>query len=199
MKIRKMKKSIRSFLKITFLLVVLFPISLGIFCFTITSCTQNFHVMIPNTVYRSAQPNGVFIKYLHTEYGLKSILNLRGKNDHAPWYQEERDTTKNLGIKLIDFPMSAHKELNSKEIEQLISILATAPKPLLIHCKAGADRTGLASSLYLNFIAKYPEKKARSQLSILYGHIFFLDTKAMDNTFEKSIRIYQHDYSLKYN
>ncbi|AKK20428.1 dual specificity protein phosphatase family protein [Candidatus Liberibacter africanus] len=168
-------------------ILVTCPILIGIFCFTVTTCTQNFHVLVPEEVYRSAQPNSVFIKYMWKEHCLKSILNLRGKND-TPWYEEEKNTAKNLGIELIDFPISATKELNKKEIKQLISIFHKAPKPLLIHCKSGADRTGLASALYLYFISKYPEQKARSQLSLLYGHIAFLNTRAMDKTFEKSIK-----------
>jgi len=46
-----------------------------------------------------------------------------------------------------------------------------APKPLLIHCKAGADRTGLASALYLGALEHQTRETAGWQLSILYGHI----------------------------
>ncbi|MFD2031462.1 tyrosine-protein phosphatase [Ancylobacter dichloromethanicus] len=48
-----------------------------------------------------------------------------------------------------------------------------AKKPILIHCQAGADRSGLASALYLAAIKKNSaEAEAEAQLSIRYGHFF---------------------------
>jgi protein tyrosine/serine phosphatase len=62
-----------------------------------------------------------------------------------------------------------------------------APKPLLIHCLSGADRTGLASALYLAAVSKTNEKVAEGQMSIFYGHIALSISRAfaMDRTFEK--------------
>jgi protein tyrosine/serine phosphatase len=62
-----------------------------------------------------------------------------------------------------------------------------APKPILIHCRSGADRTGLASALYLAAIAKTNEKTAEGQMSIFYGHLglpIMSRAFAMDRTFE---------------
>ncbi|MDO5706646.1 MAG: hypothetical protein Q4G49_16470 [Paracoccus sp. (in: a-proteobacteria)] len=41
----------------------------------------------------------------------------------------------------------------------------------MIHCKSGADRTGLAAALYVAGIAKGGEFAAEWQLSPRYGHI----------------------------
>nr|WP_234894951.1 tyrosine-protein phosphatase [Sinorhizobium meliloti] len=49
--------------------------------------------------------------------------------------------------------------------------MQTAPKPILIHCQAGADRTGLAAMLYLQQIAGIDEEISERQLSVRYGHI----------------------------
>jgi len=61
-----------------------------------------------------------------------------------------------------------------------------AQKPILIHCREGADRTGLASALYLAAIKKAGEAVAEGQLSIRYGHISlpFIPEYAMDRAFE---------------
>ena len=48
-----------------------------------------------------------------------------------------------------DFPISATKRPTRRELLVLIDTLRSCPYPLLIHCKSGADRTGLASALYL--------------------------------------------------
>jgi protein tyrosine/serine phosphatase len=61
-----------------------------------------------------------------------------------------------------------------------------AEKPILIHCKAGSDRTGLAAALYLLTVNKPDEAAAEGQLSIRFGHFSlpFLPEYAMDRTFE---------------
>ena len=83
--------------------------------------------------------------------------------------------------------MSAARELSMDEAKQLMAIMATAEKPILIHCRAGADRTGLASAIYVAGIARLGEMAAESQISLTYGHLslFFIGAYAMDRTFEK--------------
>jgi protein tyrosine/serine phosphatase len=67
-------------------------------------------------------------------------------------------------------------------MQKLINIVKNAKKPILIHCKAGADRTGLVSALYLYSIG---DKNASKMLSFKYGHLSVGPTKAMDESFEK--------------
>ena len=82
--------------------------------------------------------------------------------------------------------MSARRELTQAEAADLIGILKRAEKPVLIHCKAGADRTGLAAALYVAAVAKLGETAAENQISIRYGHISLpvSATYAIDRTFE---------------
>lgn len=44
-----------------------------------------------------------------------------------------------------------------------------APKPILVHCLSGADRTGLASVMYSQQIANMKEDVAGRQLSFAFG------------------------------
>lgn len=147
--------------------------------------SDNFGTVVPHEVYRSAQPTPASIHEFASRNGIKTILNLRGDNKGSPWYDNEVAAAKELGINHIDFGMSARQELNSQRIEQLVEIMRTAPKPLLIHCKAGADRTGLASALYLAAVKKEDVKVAEGQISLYYGHISlpFIPEYAMDRTF----------------
>jgi protein tyrosine/serine phosphatase len=148
--------------------------------------TGNFHPVIAATLYRSAQPSAAEIKQYYTKYGIRTIVNLRGENDGARWYAAEVDEARRLGITLIDFKMSAGRQLTQDRAAKLIDTLKHAEKPILIHCKGGADRSGLASALYLAAAAKQGERAAESQISIRYGHISlpFAPAYAMDLTFE---------------
>jgi protein tyrosine/serine phosphatase len=77
--------------------------------------------------------------------------------------------------------------LTEAQAAELVQLMRDAPKPVLIHCQGGADRTGLASALYLAAIEKRSESAAKGQMSIIYGHIPLPITHAyaMDRTFEK--------------
>ncbi len=149
--------------------------------------TTNFHPVIAGELYRSSQPSAATIAALQKKYGIRTIINLRGENSGHGWYDAEVAEAKELGINHIDFGMSSRHELTQEQAATLVKLMRDAPKPLLIHCQAGADRTGLATALYLAAIDKTTEKVAEGQMSILYGHVSLPISAAypMDETFEK--------------
>ncbi|MDO5641804.1 MAG: tyrosine-protein phosphatase [Paracoccus sp. (in: a-proteobacteria)] len=148
----------------------------------------NFHEVSTGQVYRAAQMDGQKLVRWQRQHGIASVLNLRGQNDGADWYETEKAVTDRLGITHINFRMSASRELTADEARELIRIMRDAPKPLLIHCMAGADRTGLAAALYVAGIDGGSESAAERHLSPLYGHIALpaiSAARAMDATWER--------------
>jgi protein tyrosine/serine phosphatase len=147
----------------------------------------NFATVVEGQVYRSAQPSNSLINKVALRYGIKTIINLRGANPGEHWYDKEVADAKAHGIGHIDFRMSAKRELTRDQAQQLIELMANAPKPILIHCTSGADRTGLAAALYVASIAKQGEQAAENQLSLRFGHLSlpFIPEYAMDVTWEK--------------
>jgi uncharacterized protein (TIGR01244 family) len=148
--------------------------------------TGNFHAVVAGALYRSAQPTAADIASYQQTYGIKTIVNLRGENVGSPWYDAEVAKARQLGIAHVNFRMSARRELTQAEAAELVALLEHAEKPVLVHCQAGADRSGLASALYMAAVAKLGEKAAEQQISIRYGHISLpiSATYAMDRTFE---------------
>ena len=53
------------------------------------------------------------------------------------------------GLEFYDLPMSACRRPTRRELLVLLDLFEHCRYPLLIHCKSGSDRTGLASALYL--------------------------------------------------
>lgn len=131
----------------------------------------NFHAVSPGKVYRAAQMDGQALARWKREYGIASVLNLRGPDAGADWYETERAVSDRLGIRHMDFRMSAGSELTQDEVRRLLALMRDAPKPLLIHCKSGADRTGLAAALYVAAVDHRSELAAEWQLSLAFGHI----------------------------
>ena len=148
--------------------------------------TRNFHEVIAGELYRSAQLRPVDIKKYAGAYHIRSIINLRGANPDAKWYRDEVAEAARLGITHIDFAISSRKMVTRAESLQLIALMRNAPKPLLIHCEAGANRTSLATALYLAAIKKRNEFESELQLSLIYGHVplWFLRPFAMDRSFD---------------
>lgn len=66
-------------------------------------------------------------------------------------------TAEALGTKQINHETSAHREVYSRESEEIINILKAAERPILLHCRNGADRSGLVSAVYVAAIEHGPE------------------------------------------
>lgn len=146
----------------------------------------NLHPVIDGELYRAGQLSPSALRQAVADHGIRSIINLRGAND-ADWYRAERATADELGLHYVNFPMTSRRLFSQDQARDVIEILRTAPKPVLVHCAAGADRTGLVSALYLAAVARLPEAVAESQLSIRYGHLAVPLLSAawpMDESFE---------------
>jgi protein tyrosine/serine phosphatase len=151
----------------------------------ILAYTGNLHAVSDGVLYRSAQlSKQQFADAIH-EYQLKSILNLRGAHPGESWYDDEIAASQQAGIEHYDYPMSAKRRLARDQIEPILEIVRNAPKPLLIHCRSGADRSGLVAALFRLAVEHASPEEADRQLSLRYGHFPYLTSKtgAMDESF----------------
>jgi protein tyrosine phosphatase (PTP) superfamily phosphohydrolase (DUF442 family) len=130
----------------------------------------NFGIVEPGCLYRSAQPDGAFRERI-ARYHLASVLNLRGGTQDDAWYAAEVRATHDCGIAFYDFPMSATRRPQRRELLILLDLFERCSYPLLIHCKSGSDRTGLATALYLMSRKGVPPEQALRAFSLQYGHI----------------------------
>jgi protein tyrosine/serine phosphatase len=149
----------------------------------------NFHEVVPGQFYRSAQIDKSELEAVIRSYGIRSILNLRGANRGKAWYEDEITTSNAFGIAHFDYGISARRVVRTDQIAAILDIVRTAPKPILVHCSAGADRTGLISALYLVKVEGISVEIADKQLSLVYGHFPYLTSKtvAMDESFWRYI------------
>ena len=69
--------------------------------------------------------------------------------------------------------------------------------PILLHCKAGADRASLVSTLYLILMEDVPVEEAKKQLSMRFGHFKQAKTGILDYFFETYLTYREtHDISF---
>jgi protein-tyrosine phosphatase len=92
---------------------------------------------VSKDIYRSAQPSLRELIEVQQRYGIKSVLKLNRGSDPAP-----------PGISVVNQPLDALSEPSHEQLEEILRAIDQAPKPLLIHCTHGEDRTGLIVALY---------------------------------------------------
>jgi protein tyrosine/serine phosphatase len=180
-----MKKAFSRRLKIFITaLVVLFLLPAGYFG-VYMQVQGNFHPITRGEAYRSAKLDRDKLEYYVTQYNIRSIVNLTGEHPRKPWYREEIQVSAQHNIKHYDIQLWAHHEPTEEDVEKLVEIFKTAPRPVLIHCKGGSDRSGLVAAMWKVIVDNEPKSEARKQLSLLYGHFPIGKTSAMDHFFER--------------
>jgi undecaprenyl-diphosphatase len=145
----------------------------------------NFHAITVGEAYRSAQLDNDELAYYVKKYQIKSILNLRGKNSASTWYKDEISFSLKNNVVHYDVALSAYNTPQAAVVSNLMDIFKHAPRPLLMHCQAGADRSGLVAAMWKVVVDKTSKIEADNQLSILYGHLSIGSASAMDNFFQK--------------
>ncbi len=138
---------------------------------------RNLH-RVHDGVWRSNQPDPRMIGRL-ARRGFRSVLNLRGENGYGS-YLLEKQACAALGLELADIRMHSRQLPEVWKVRQLDALFARLEKPLLMHCKSGADRAGIASALYLLLHTDVPVAEAKKQLSARYLHFRGSKTGVLD-------------------
>ena len=110
---------------------------------------KNFQVVTPGSVYRSAQPEPGDLRAWVAEHNIKTVLNLRGVNPGKNWFVAETEEAASLGLRHVSLRMNSVRLPPSHILKELVAHLRTLEKPMLVHCRGGVHRSGLAGSVAL--------------------------------------------------
>ena len=152
--------------------------------------TGNFHTVAVDQAYRSGQLDEQQLTRYIKSYKIKTIVNLRGPNAGSMWYQDELRISDQLGVLHHDFDISAKQEVSDETLDTILHLMRDVPKPILIHCGSGADRSGLIAAVYQYSIGHQQPQEASTQLSMLYGHFPYLGNPsvAMDRSYWRYVK-----------
>lgn len=139
---------------------------------------HNFAKVAPG-VYRSNHPNHERFE-AYAAMGIKAVLNLRGSAQQSH-YLFEVESCEKLGLTLVTSQMAARRAPRVDELVELLSAFETIERPFLMHCKSGADRTGLAAAIYLMVHEGEPLEVARKELSVRFLHFRKSKTGVLDH------------------
>ena len=122
---------------------------------------------------RSFQPSPAHIRRW-ADLGVRTVINLRGTRwepEQPGYYWLEREACAAHGITLHDYRAFSREAPRREFVLGFDALLGEIAYPCVMHCKSGADRAGLASTLYAFLHGGQPLARAREQLSFRYGHV----------------------------
>lgn len=134
---------------------------------------HNFWPVAPG-VWRSNQPTHKRFE-TYKAMGIKTVVNLRGE-DKGAHYQFEQESCAALGLTLVDAKLWAREAAPRRRVLAVIDALRAAEKPMVFHCKSGADRAGFVSAVYQLVFEGVPVAEARKQLGLKFIHLEFTKT-----------------------
>lgn len=138
---------------------------------------------ISNLAWRAAQPLPHQLAKAK-RLGIRTIVNLRGPSTSTT-YRAEKEECERLGLGFAGYKLRSRAAPSKAELLGLRDLFSTLEYPILLHCKSGADRAGLASAIFRHVNEGLPIREARSELSLRYGHIRQADAGILDCFFER--------------
>ena len=108
-----------------------------------------------DSIYRSEQPSRKGFKELEA-LGIKTAISFRRAKD-------DTKKAKGTSMQLEHIPLRS-KELTESDIVEVLRVIKDAPKPLLIHCYHGSDRTGVISAAYRVVFEDWTKERAIEEM-----------------------------------
>ena len=114
-------------------------------------CVTDNRADLPNfgevtgNLYRGGQPSPKGLSALRA-MGVGLIINFR---ENPSEIASEKHLAESLGIEYIGIPWSAHDEPSSADVVEFLDAIRAHPDTkIFVHCRHGADRTGLMVAAY---------------------------------------------------
>jgi hypothetical protein len=108
----------------------------------------NWHWIEPGLA-RSAQSYGRHTTLLLRHHGIRALINLRGDNSGSPWYENERRSAEALDVVYLDVALSSKRLPERDSLIAVLDAVRDTPRPAVMKCSGGADRTGFVAGLVL--------------------------------------------------
>lgn len=150
-----------------------------------TQMLSNFY-KINDSLYRSKQPDNNGFKLIDS-LKIRSVLSLRSKH-------KDDKLIGNIDLKLFNVEMNP-ENFSDKEIINALKIIKNSPKPLLIHCMHGSDRTGIVVALYRIIYNGWTKEQALDELK--NGNYNFHEVYVNIPQYIKNVNIEQIKSQLK--
>ena len=131
---------------------------------------ESFEAVEGGRLYRSGQLTGEDFAAAIEKHGIRTVLCVRGGYRNPlqnAWYRRETDYCREHGVNFVHAPMTSRENDpdNEAAIRRFWELVDDpANHPILVHCEAGVDRTGVLSYLYRVHRQGWSEEEARREM-----------------------------------
>jgi len=153
------------------------------------------HHDIGGGMFRENQPSPKRIAEW-AEMGIMTNINLRGDSPKG-FYLLEREACEKHGITMVDFRVYSRDTHSPEKIRAAKELFESIEYPAVMHCKSGADRTGIMGVLYRHFHMGDTIEEAMEQLSFKYFHVKQGKTGMLDYFFNDYLN-YTKEHDMEF-
>jgi protein tyrosine phosphatase (PTP) superfamily phosphohydrolase (DUF442 family) len=126
---------------------------------------------VSDSLFRGAQPTAAGIGALH-EMGVSVVVNFRNENDEIA---SEQRQVESAGMKYVSIPWSGSDTPSNRQVAQFLDLVRGNPDAkIFVHCKAGADRTGVMVAAYRIAVEHEAVSQAVAEMHQYHYHWFRL-------------------------
>ncbi len=108
---------------------------------------KRFGIVAEGRLYRCGYVGADHLATLKQRYGIRTVLSLLAAD--APETTAERRAARELGLRWINVPLRGDGSSTAAQRDEIRRVILDEQlAPLLVHCAAGVNRTGLAVGMY---------------------------------------------------
>ncbi len=130
---------------------------------------KRWGVVEPGKIYRSGQISSHLIEPMLRENNIRKVIALNGSDLNKPYLKTEVETARKLNIEHQVLHLIGDGTGNVDDYAEAVAELMRcekAGKPVLVHCAAGAQRTGGVVAAYRMLVQKKTPEEAYQELMI---------------------------------
>lgn len=118
-----------------------------------------FEIIEPG-LYRGGQPTEKGLELLK-QGGVRTVINFRHEKDLIEW---EREKVRELGLHYVSLPWRIQMHPQPAVMQEFLKqVQKKEDGPFFMHCRRGAERTGVADAVYRHFDQKLSPETAYSK------------------------------------
>ena len=115
----------------------------------------NFH-KVSDVYYRGAEPDAAGFRELKA-MGIKTVIDLR-------FFHSDKKEIKDIGLGYEKIRFNTWHPEDEDVVKFLKIMIDKSKQPVFVHCRRGADRTGMMTAIYRMAIQNWPKEEALKEM-----------------------------------